>query len=120
VVIGIGFGILFGVLSYSFAGGRRDFTSTSQVVASQYAILCAAEHAGDAERLLSQLPDDRAARVEPSSSLAGAGEPRRAQQPAAPEEPQQPPTGPTYSEMIEKQRRERLERERGQAPEDRA
>jgi len=41
VLIGAAFGILFGVLSYSFTGGRRDFTSMSQIVASEYVVLCA-------------------------------------------------------------------------------
>ncbi len=122
LVIGAGFGILFGVLSYAFTGGRRDFTSTSQVVASQYALLCAADHAAAAEQLLAELPDDRAARVAPTTEVTTADTvegPRDQtvpwQAPPAPSEQapaEQPPTGPTYSEMIEKQRRERLERER--------
>ena len=40
VVIGAGFGMMFGVISYAFTGGRRDFTSTSQIVASEYEVLC--------------------------------------------------------------------------------
>lgn len=59
--LGAGFGLLFSVLSYSLTGGKRDFTSSSQIVASSYAILCIAEHAGDARRLLTQMPDGGAA-----------------------------------------------------------
>ncbi|MBD5786907.1 hypothetical protein IF650_12035 [Cellulosimicrobium terreum] len=55
--IGAGFGLLFSVLSYALTQGRRDFTSTSQIVASSYSILCAKERAGEARTLLSQLPD---------------------------------------------------------------
>src|SRR5690606_38632988 len=44
------------VLSYSFTGGRRDFTSSSQIVAATYAILCVPEHASDARALLVQSP----------------------------------------------------------------
>ena len=33
MAIGAAFGILFSVISYSFTGGRRDFTSASQIVA---------------------------------------------------------------------------------------
>lgn len=57
VGLGAGFGLLFSVLSYSLTGrGRRDFTSSSQIVASSYAILCAHEAAGDARRLLGEMP----------------------------------------------------------------
>lgn len=132
LVIGAGFGILFGVLSYAFTGGRRDFTSTSQVVASQYALLCAPDHAGAAEQLLGQRPGDRQQRVEPTSRQASWPPPPQppsttpephagsTQQPTSTAETGQPdqpaPTGPTYSEMIEKQRRERQARERGENP----
>lgn len=57
LLIGAGFGMLFGVISYSFTGGRRDFTSTSQIVASRYSVLCEEEQAGRARQMLGQLPD---------------------------------------------------------------
>lgn len=56
IALGAGFGLLFSVLSYSFTGGRRDFTSSSQIVAATYAILCVPEHASDARALLVQSP----------------------------------------------------------------
>lgn len=56
LLIGAGFGMLFGVISYAFTGGRRDFTSTSQIVASRYAVLCVNEYAEQARQLLSRLP----------------------------------------------------------------
>jgi len=111
VIIGAGFGILFGVISYTATGGRRDFTSTSQIVAREYQVLCMAEHAGAALELLSRLP-------------GGTGRPVRPEEPARPPEPpgepEQPPvpvTGPTYGEMIDRQRqaeREQAERERAE------
>lgn len=55
VAIGAAFGILFSVISYALTGGKRDFTSSSQIVASSYAILCAAEHAAKARTLLATL-----------------------------------------------------------------
>ncbi|MDT0166855.1 hypothetical protein Q9R32_14970, partial [Actinotalea sp. AC32] len=55
VAIGAAFGILFSVISYAFTGGKRDFTSASQIVAGSYAVLCAAEHAGKARTLLAEL-----------------------------------------------------------------
>jgi hypothetical protein len=62
--IGAAFGLLAGVISYSLTGGRRDFTSISQIVASEYRVLCHAEHAGKAMQLLRQLPG--AGRVGPN------------------------------------------------------
>lgn len=55
-LFGAAFGMLFGVISYAATGGRRDFTSTSQIVATEYAVLCLAEQAGAARHLLQQLP----------------------------------------------------------------
>lgn len=54
IVIGAGFGALFSLISYSFTGGKRDFTSSSQIVASVYTVLCTAEHAGPARQLLAE------------------------------------------------------------------
>lgn len=56
LLIGAGFGMLFGVISFSFTGGRRDFTSTSQIVASRYSVLCAEEQAGQARQMLLSMP----------------------------------------------------------------
>ncbi len=57
IALGAGFGLLFSILSYTFTGGRRDFTSSSQIVAATYAILCGHEHAGDARALLVRSPN---------------------------------------------------------------
>jgi hypothetical protein len=56
VGIGAGFGLLFSVLSYSFSRGKRDFTSSTQIVAEQYTVLCAPAVAIEARRLLSASP----------------------------------------------------------------
>lgn len=69
MAIGAAFGILFSVISYALTGGKRDFTSSSQIVAGSYSLLCAAEHAGRARTLLAQVGGVRM--------------------------PVQPPTGPT-------------------------
>lgn len=65
LLIGAGFGMLFGVISFSFTGGKRDFTSTSQIVASRYSVLCAEEQAGQARQMLQQLPGARPAQQPP-------------------------------------------------------
>ncbi|PYG00569.1 hypothetical protein SAMN05216184_103140 [Georgenia satyanarayanai] len=54
LVIGAAFGILFALVSYAFTGGKRDFTSSSQVVASRYALLCEQSRVGEAMRLLGE------------------------------------------------------------------
>jgi hypothetical protein len=55
ILLGAGFGMLFGVISYSFAKGRRDFTSSSQIVAAQYAVMCDGQSAAKARQLLSEV-----------------------------------------------------------------
>ena len=56
MALGAIFWLLFGVLAYAFQRGRRDFTSTSQVIATSYDVIVAPEAANEARRLLSQLP----------------------------------------------------------------
>lgn len=56
MALGAGFWMLFGVITYAMQRGKRDFTSTSQVVASNYQVIVAPEAAGEARRLLQQLP----------------------------------------------------------------
>jgi len=55
VVIGALFGVVFGLVSYGATGGRRDFTSRSQVVAGRYDVTCAPAQAEDAKNLLIKL-----------------------------------------------------------------
>ncbi len=38
-LMGAGFGVVFGLVTYGVQRGRRDFTSTHQVLASNYAII---------------------------------------------------------------------------------
>jgi len=52
ILFGGAFGLLFSIITYSFSRGRRDFTSTSQIVATSYSVLCVAEHANKARNLL--------------------------------------------------------------------
>ncbi|MGC0143541.1 general stress protein [Pseudactinotalea sp. Z1732] len=113
LLIGAGFGMMFGVIAYALTGGKRDFTSSSQVVASSFALLCLPESAGQARRLLSELnggnvspgltphatptaPEaDRTAAFRRPSAPAGPP-PTGAQQPSNPEQAptvQQPAAG---------------------------
>ncbi|WP_181033559.1 general stress protein [Arthrobacter sp. SX1312] len=56
IVLGAIFWLLFGVITYAFQRGKRDFTSTSQVVATSYDVIVEPELAAEARRLLQQLP----------------------------------------------------------------
>lgn len=87
IALGAGFGLLFSVLSYAFTGGRRDFTSSSQIVASTYAILCVTEQAGEARSLLLKSPNGLGkARANAAARTAAAATPT----PSAPATPVAP------------------------------
>jgi hypothetical protein len=55
LLVGLVFGALFGWMGYAATQGRRDFTSTSAIVAGRYDVLCAPAHAEQARALLAQL-----------------------------------------------------------------
>ena len=55
IILGIVWGIVFQLIGYAFTRGRRDFTSTSHVVASRYSII-ASEQAGEAAQALADAP----------------------------------------------------------------
>lgn len=58
VLIGAGFGILFGVVSYAFTRRRRDFTSVHQVIAGKYEVIVDSESLAAAQRALQKPVDD--------------------------------------------------------------
>lgn len=57
--IGIGMWILFGVISYAMTGGKRDFVSTQNMVATNFDVVCAFNYVGEAKRVLQDLPGYR-------------------------------------------------------------
>ena len=54
LAIGLVFGALFGWMGYTATRGRRDFTSTSKIVASRYDVMCNPAHAEEARALLAR------------------------------------------------------------------
>ena len=54
-IIGAGVGALSGIVGYAATGGKRDFTSSTQVVATSYELLCQPKVAEDARNLLGRL-----------------------------------------------------------------
>jgi hypothetical protein len=120
MLIGAGFGMLFGVITFAATGGRRDFSSQSQIVASEYQVLCQEQQARAAMDVLGRLteasrgagttPPPPGPAAPPPSSEPGGTVPQ--DDPSARDEEQPPVTGPTYGEIMEQRRQERLERER--------
>lgn len=53
-LIGAGFGMLFGIVSYAISRRRRDFTSTHQVLASNYQIIIDPELTAKAQEVLAR------------------------------------------------------------------
>lgn len=56
VLIGIAFGMALGLAGYAATGGRRDFTSISQVVATRYEVLVEHRLLAQAQGLLQEMP----------------------------------------------------------------
>ena len=54
LAVGLVFGAVFGWIGYSAMGGRRDFTSTSKIVASHYDVMSNPAHAEEARALLAR------------------------------------------------------------------
>ncbi len=54
LLIGLLFGMLFAAIGYSASRGRRDFTSTSAVIASRYDVMCHPAHAEEARAHLAR------------------------------------------------------------------
>lgn len=97
VAIGAAAGIIFSVISYSFTGGKRDFTSSSQIVASRYAVLCVGEHAHRARALLTEAGGPGIGRPGAAGAAGPVEGPPTAQpvpQQPQPHVPQQPPVPP--------------------------
>ena len=54
LLIGLAFGAAFGGMGYAATRGKRDFTSTSKIVASRYDVMCAPPQAEEARALLAR------------------------------------------------------------------
>jgi len=54
LVIGLAFGAIFAAFGYAATQGKRDFTSTSQIVAGRYDVLCNPAHAEEARAILAR------------------------------------------------------------------
>ena len=93
LLIGAGFGMLFGLVSYALNRRRRDFTSTMQVVAGNYQVIVATELVNRARNLLAGVADaaPAAAAPHPSEPPRAAEPPRAVEPPPAAPPPAAPP-----------------------------
>lgn len=57
VLFGVVFGMAMGLAGFAATGGRRDFTSVSQVVATRYEVLVEHKLLGQAQELLQAMPN---------------------------------------------------------------
>jgi hypothetical protein len=64
VMFGALFGLIWALITYAITGGRRDFTSVTQVVATRYEVLVEHKHIATARELLAQMDPMRAAQEE--------------------------------------------------------
>jgi len=58
VLIGAGFGMLFGIVSYAFNRRRRDFTSIHQVIAVKYEVMIDPSLTAKAQEVLARSHED--------------------------------------------------------------
>jgi hypothetical protein len=99
ILIGAAFGMLFSVITYSFTGGKRDFTSQSQIVAASYAVLCEVEQAHKARALLQEIGGTTSGWPGSAPAPAPVPSPGRLSDPAA-THPPAPPTSPSSSPTV--------------------
>ncbi|TQJ49724.1 general stress protein [Phycicoccus sp. SLBN-51] len=106
VLFGAGFGLMWALIGYQFTGGQRDFTSVTQVVATQYEVLVEHRHVQRARELLTEMDPMAAAQAEvraarEADAAAAAAAAQRAQTTAPSASPAgempQPPTSPQPS-----------------------
>lgn len=55
LVYGAIFGAIFGVVRYALSGGRRDFTSRSQIIATTYDVVCSWPKLEEAKAVLARM-----------------------------------------------------------------
>jgi hypothetical protein len=64
LAIGVLLGVGFNAAAYAMSRGRRDFTSVTQTIATNYEVLCEHKVAAQAREMLQGMPGARAAQFE--------------------------------------------------------
>ena len=84
IAFGALFGLVWSLIGYQLARGPRDFTSVTQVVATQYEVLVEHKYAGQAREMLTQMDPMAAAQAQVAAA-------REAERTRAAGEPPVPP-----------------------------
>lgn len=85
VLFGAVFGLVWALIGYALTGGNRDFTSVTQVVATQYEVLVEHKFVQQGRELLAQMDPMAAAQAQVQAAReAEAAAAQQAQQPPAP------------------------------------
>jgi hypothetical protein len=85
VLFGAVFGLVWALIGYALTGGNRDFTSVTQVVATQYEVLVEHKFVQRGRELLAQMDPMAAAQAQVQAAReAEAAAAQQAQQPPAP------------------------------------
>lgn len=93
VLLGAALWMLFAIIGYAAQRGKRDFTSTNQVLATSYDVIVSVDVAHEARRLLAQLPMNSTAprpQPTPGQGYQGQGYQPPVQPPAQPPAPSGP------------------------------
>lgn len=86
VGLGMAIWMIVGVVGYSFRKGKRDFASSSQVMAGYYDVVVGFEHSAAARQLAAKLPMSAGEAQRPASAWGqgnGSAKPSRPAEPAA-------------------------------------
>ena len=91
ILLGAALWMLFAIIGYAAQRGKRDFTSTNQVLATSYDVIVTVDVAMEARRLLAQLPmNSTVPRPVASHGYQGQGYQPPVQPPAQPPAPSGP------------------------------
>ena len=118
VLVAIGFGVIWSLVTYLVNPAKKEFTSAMQVVASHFEIIVAPEHAARARQVLGTGPALHAPSPFQPAAVPGSGAPAKGEAPTTPEGVAQAPapapapaTPPrTYGEAQDALRREQQAR----------
>ena len=92
VLFGAVFGLVWGLIGYALTGGNRDFTSVTQVVATQYEVLVEHKYVQQGRELLAEMDPMAAAQAQVQAAREAEAAAARAQDQAnRPQPPSAPP-----------------------------
>jgi len=71
LLFGALFGVVYGLVAFALTGGRRDFTSRSQIVASTYDVVCTWGQLEAAQALLARMESGQGPSAPPAGAAPG-------------------------------------------------